>query len=698
MIKDNILIRRNIGICAHVDAGKTTLTERVLFYTGRSHKVGEVHEGTTTMDYMDQEQERGITIQSAATTVFWSGSEKNMKTHQINIVDTPGHVDFTSEVERSLRVLDGAIVVLCGSSGVESQSETVWGQANKYNVSRLIFVNKMDRIGADFDRVLKEAQQKLSPNIYALNINLGVENEFIGCIDLISMKAFIWDSETQDSNLGKTYTISDIPASEFNRALNYRNQLLEAIANHNDDFCNRLLEDEQSISEELIYEALRPLVISQKIILICCGSAFKNKGVQLLLDAIARYLPNPKDLPYFKCYTKSGELIHYNCEHPNFIALVFKVCSDPFMGKMAYLRVYSGEAKTGTTILHARTGSKLRFSRIVEIHANQRINIDQISAGDIVGCLGLKNLRTGDTLTSLNEQVSLENISFRDPVMSVVIEPEQRSDQDILSNALDTILQEDPSLKLTYNSDTRENILSGMGELHLNVSIEKIRRSHDIGIRVGQPRVSFKETITQPGKGEGKYIKQSGGRGQYGHVFLSVKPLPVGDGNKFVNKIVGGAIPKEYIPAVQEGVNAQLNLGVNGYPIVDVEITLYDGTFHDVDSSESAFKLAAEAAIREIIKNCKPVVLEPMMNLVTCISSDYLGMVIGDINRRRGHISEISSNNNIENIKAIVPLSEMFGYATNLRSNTQGRGVFTMEFAKYSPISLEQFEKLNNKN
>lgn len=676
---------RNIGVCAHVDAGKTTVTERILFYAGKAHKIGEVHEGSATMDYMVQEQERGITITAAATTIFWSGYKKNLSNHQINIIDTPGHIDFTAEVERSLRVLDGACIVICASSGIEPQTETVWRQATKYQVPSLIFINKMDRVGANFDFVVEAAQKKLTKNAIPINFNIGSQGDFTGVVDIITLKAIYFTG-----NNGIDVIEEDIPDDLKERAHNMRIELLDELSKRDDILLNRMLEeDAQPLTEQDIHAAIQRCVIKNEFVPILCGSAFKNKGVQMILDAVLRYLPNPQQAKPASGFDRNNNYIQRHVEDALSI-LAFKIVSDNFMGKMAFLRVYSGEVNPGDVVINTRTGRKSKLGRCVEVHANKRFPKSAIRAGDIVACLGM-DIKTGDTLCAPGDEnyIMLENISFSNPVISISIEADAKEDQAKLSSAIAKMLDEDPSLKVTQDNNTGETIMSGMGELHLEIICDRMRREEKAKFKTGKPKVAYKETITQPSEASGEFIRQSGGRGQYGHAVIKIQPLPRGSGNKFVNNIVGGVIPREYISAVEKGVNNQLQTGVlSGHPLIDIEIILFDGSYHEVDSSEMAFILAGEAAIRKAVKQAHPIILEPIMSVSTVTPEQYIGDVIGDINRRRGVILDLQqqASHDIKQVNSQTPLSEMFGYATHLRSITQGRGTFVMEFTKYTPV------------
>ncbi|HIH2762828.1 MAG TPA: elongation factor G [Candidatus Azoamicus sp.] len=669
---------RNIGIIAHIDAGKTTLTERILYYTGVSHKMGEVHDGAAVMDWMEQEQERGITITAAATTCFWSGgfSKNNFR---INIIDTPGHVDFTIEVERSLRVLDGAIGVFCAVGGVESQSETVWRQANKYNVPRIAFVNKMDRPGANFFSVLEQMKAKLKANVVPLQLPYFSGEIFVGVIDLVYNRLVVWD----DESLGSNFTYRDIPDDclvEFNK---YRNIILEHIAELSDELMEIYL-DKYDFSIDVIVSSLRKLVTKNSVTLVLCGSAFKNKGVQLLLDAVVDYLPSPNDVTFGKVipYSDNNDL-----DKLDFLALAFKIVTDPFVGSLTYLRVYSGVFDAGNFAFNSLKDKKERFGRILLMHANSREEIKSMRAGDIVAIVGLKYTTTGDTLCALGNNVVLEQMVFPDAVISVAVEPKTKNDQEKMGMALRKLAQEDPSLKVSVDPESSQTIISGMGELHLDIIVDRMKREFNVESTVGKPQVAYRETITKSLEQEGKYIRQSGGRGQYGHVVLKIEPLGVGEGVIFESKIFAGVVPKEYIPAVKKGVLEQSQLGVlAGYPIVDVKVTLIDGSYHDVDSSELAFKNAAARAFKAGVLRANLILLEPIMLVCVVTPDEYLGDIIGDLNKRRGVIHSISDVVSAKDIRAKVPLSEMFGYATVIRSITQGRATYTMEFSSYTPV------------
>ena len=680
---------RNIGICAHVDAGKTTTTERILFYTGLSHKIGEVHDGAATMDWMEQEQERGITITSAATTTFWKGMAQQFPEHRINIIDTPGHVDFTIEVERSLRVLDGAVVVFCASSGVEPQSETVWRQANRYGVPRIVFVNKMDRAGADFERVVGQIRTRLKATVVPVQLNIGAEEDFKGVIDLVKMKAIMWNEE----DMGLTYDLVDIPADLQERAEELRMEMTEAAAESSDGLMERYLEGEELTDDE-IHDGLRKRVVNNEIVLAFCGSAFKNKGVQAVLDGVIRYLPAPNEVAATKCELESGEpASRASSDEEPFAALAFKLATDPFVGNLTFVRVYSGVIKSGDAVYNSVKGKKERIGRIVQMHANKREEIKEIRAGDIAACIGLKSVTTGDTLCSLTEPVILERMEFPEPVISVAVEPKTKADQERMGIALGKLAAEDPSFRVKTDEESGQTIISGMGELHLDILVDRMRREFGVEANVGNPEVAYRETLRATVEQESKFVRQSGGRGQYGHVYVKFEPLSAKneDGTdkvfEFVDQIVGGVIPKEFISSVSKGIEEQMINGVlAGYPMIGVRATLYDGSFHDVDSSEMAFKIAGSMALKEGAKKAKACILEPMMKVEVVTPEDYLGDVMGDLNRRRGIIEGMDDNPTGRIINAIVPLSEMFGYATNVRSMSQGRASFSMEFSKYSEV------------
>ncbi|TPV54489.1 elongation factor G [Aestuariibacter sp. GS-14] len=673
---------RNIGIVAHVDAGKTTTTERVLFYTGLSHKIGEVHDGAATMDWMEQEQERGITITSAATTCFWAGMQQQFEQHRINIIDTPGHVDFTIEVERSLRVLDGAVVVFCGSSGVEPQSETVWRQADKYHVPRMVFVNKMDRAGADFERVVGQIRKRLGANCVPIQLNIGAEEEFRGVIDLVKMKSINWNAEDQ----GMTFTYEDVPAELMAKAEKYRTEMIEAAAEANEELMEKYLENGE-LSEEEIHEGLRIRTLNNEIVLATCGSAFKNKGVQAVLDSVVRYLPSPPDVPAIKGILpddSEGER-HADDSEP-FSALAFKIATDPFVGTLTFFRCYSGVVNTGDTVFNPVKGKRERFGRIVQMHAKDREEIKEVRAGDIAAAIGLKDVTTGDTLCDPNHVITLERMEFPEPVISIAVEPKSTADQEKMGIALSKLAAEDPSFRVNTDDETGQTIISGMGELHLDIIVDRMKREFKVECNVGKPQVAYRETLRKSVEVEGKFVRQSGGRGQFGHVWLRIEPQEEGKGYAFVNAIVGGVIPKEYIPAVDKGIQEQMQNGVlAGYPVLDVKVTLFDGSYHDVDSSEMAFKIAGSMGFKKGAADANPVLLEPTMKVEVTTPEDWMGDVVGDLNRRRGLIEGMEDGvGGIKIVRAKVPLSEMFGYATDLRSATQGRASYSMEFFNYA--------------
>lgn len=678
---------RNIGIVAHVDAGKTTTTERVLFYTGLSHKIGEVHDGAATMDWMEQEQERGITITSAATTCFWQGMQRQFDQHRINIIDTPGHVDFTIEVERSLRVLDGAVVVFCGASGVEPQSETVWRQADKYQVPRMVFINKMDRAGADFERVVDQIRNRLGATCVPIQLNIGAEEEFKGVIDLIKMKAINWNEEDQ----GMTFEYEDIPADLQDRAEELRMEMIEAAAEATDELMEKYLE-EGELTEEELKEGLRIRTLNNEIVLATCGSAFKNKGVQAVLDAVIEYLPAPIDIPAIKGVkddaNETEDERHADDKEP-FSALAFKIATDPFVGTLTFFRCYSGVINVGDTIYNPVKGKKERFGRIVQMHAKDREELKEVRAGDIAAAIGLKEVTTGDTLCDPNAVITLEKMDFPEPVISIAVEPRSKADQEKMGIALGKLAAEDPSFRVKTDEESGQTIISGMGELHLDIIIDRMKREFKVECNVGKPQVSYRETIRSSAEVEGKFVRQSGGRGQYGHVWLRIEPQEEGAGYEFVNEIVGGVVPKEFIPAVDKGIQEQMQNGVlAGYPVLDVKVTLFDGSYHDVDSSEMAFKIAGSMGFREGCSQASPVLLEPMMKVEVTTPEDWMGDVVGDINRRRGMIDGMEDGvAGIKIVRAKVPLSEMFGYATDLRSATQGRASYSMEFLNYAEAS-----------
>ena len=673
---------RNIGIVAHVDAGKTTTTERVLFYTWLSHKIGEVHDGAATMDWMEQEQERGITITSAATTCFWAGMQQQFDQHRINIIDTPGHVDFTIEVERSLRVLDGAVVVFCGSSGVEPQSETVWRQADKYHVPRMVFVNKMDRAGADFERVVGQIRKRLGANCVPIQLNIGAEEEFSGVIDLIKMKSINWNAEDK----GMTFTYEDIPADLLDKAEQYRSEMIEAAAEATDELMDKYLEGGE-LTEDEIHEGLRIRTLNNEIVLATCGSAFKNKGVQAVLDAVVRYLPAPIDVPAIKGILpdeSEGER-HADDDEP-FSALAFKIATDPFVGTLTFFRCYSGVVNTGDTVFNPVKGKRERFGRIVQMHSKDREELKEVRAGDIAAAIGMKDVTTGDTLCDPNNVITLERMEFPDPVISIAVEPKSTADQEKMGIALSKLAAEDPSFRVKTDDETGQTIISGMGELHLDIIVDRMKREFKVECNVGNPQVAYRETIRKKVEVEGKFVRQSGGRGQFGHVWLRIEPNEEGAGYEFVNEIVGGVIPKEFIPSVDKGIQEQMQNGVlAGYPVLDVKVTLFDGSYHDVDSSEMAFKIAGSMGFKKGAAEANPVLLEPTMNVEVTTPEDWMGDVVGDLNRRRGMIEGMEDGvAGIKIVRAKVPLSEMFGYATDLRSATQGRASYSMEFFNYA--------------
>ncbi|MDE1312966.1 elongation factor G [Vibrio aestuarianus] len=683
---------RNIGICAHVDAGKTTTTERILFYTGLSHKIGEVHDGAATMDWMAQEQERGITITSAATTTFWRGMEAQFQDHRVNIIDTPGHVDFTIEVERSLRVLDGAVVVFCGSSGVEPQSETVWRQADKYGVPRMVFVNKMDRAGADFLRVVDQIKNRLGATPVPIQLNIGAEEEFRGVIDLIKMKAINWNEADQ----GMTFTYEDIPADMQELAEEWRNNLVEAAAEASEELMDKYLE-EGELTEAEIKQALRTRTINNEIVLATCGSAFKNKGVQAVLDAVIEYLPSPIDVPAIKGLDDNdNEVERHADDNEPFAALAFKIATDPFVGTLTFMRVYSGVVNSGDAVYNSVKQKRERFGRIVQMHANKREEIKEVRAGDIAAAIGLKDVTTGDTLCDQDHKVVLERMEFPEPVIQIAVEPRSQADQEKMGIALGKLAAEDPSFRVETDKETGQTLISGMGELHLDIIVDRMKREFSVDCNVGKPQVAYRETIRGKAEVEGKFVRQSGGRGQYGHVWLKIEPAELGEGFVFVDEIVGGVVPKEYISSVAKGIEEQMNNGVlAGYPIMDVKATLFDGSYHDVDSNEMAFKIAGSMAFKKGALEAQPVLLEPMMKVEVTTPEDWMGDVVGDLNRRRGMIEGMDEGHaGLKIIHAKVPLSEMFGYATDLRSATQGRASYSMEFAEYADVPKNVVEAI----
>ncbi|WP_087017549.1 elongation factor G [Thaumasiovibrio subtropicus] len=675
---------RNIGICAHVDAGKTTTTERILFYTGLSHKIGEVHDGAATMDWMEQEQERGITITSAATTTFWRGMEAQFPEHRVNIIDTPGHVDFTIEVERSLRVLDGAVVVFCGSSGVEPQSETVWRQADKYEVPRMVFVNKMDRAGADFLRVVDQIKNRLGATPVPIQLNIGAEDEFKGVIDLIKMKAINWSEADQ----GMTFEYEAIPADMVDEAEEWRQHMIESAAEATEELMDKYLE-EGELSEEEIKAGLRARTLNNEIVLATCGSAFKNKGVQAVLDAVIEFLPSPTDVKAIRGEDELGnEIERHSDDNEPFSALAFKIATDPFVGTLTFMRVYSGVVNSGDTVYNSVKQKRERFGRIVQMHSNKREEIKEVRAGDIAAAIGLKDVTTGDTLCSMDDKVVLERMEFPEPVIQIAVEPRSKADQEKMGIALGKLAAEDPSFRVETDDESGQTLISGMGELHLDIIVDRMRREFSVECNVGKPQVAFRETIRGKTEVEGKFVRQSGGRGQYGHVWLKIEPSEPGEGFVFVDEIVGGVVPKEYIGAVAKGVEEQMNNGVlAGYPVLDVKATLFDGSYHDVDSNEMAFKIAGSMAFRKGALDANPVILEPMMKVEVTTPEDWMGDVVGDLNRRRGMIEGMEEGPaGLKIIRAQVPLAEMFGYATDLRSATQGRASYSMEFSEYAEV------------
>jgi elongation factor G len=668
---------RNIGIIAHIDAGKTTTTERILYYTGLTYKIGEVHEGTATMDWMEQERERGITITAATTTCFWHD-------YRINLIDTPGHVDFTIEVERSLKVLDGAVVVFDSVGGVEPQSETVWRQADRYGVPRIAFVNKMDRVGADFPRVFEQIRNRLNANPVLIHIPWFEGEQFKGIVDLIKMKLAVWD----DDSLGSKYELVDIPEHLKEQASSSRENLIASVADMNEEIMANYLNG-NPISEELIKKALRKATVEIKLIPVLCGAAFKNKGVQLLLDAVVDYLPSPLDLPPVKGVNPDNdeEEYRYPKDSDPFSALAFKIMTDPFVGQLTYLRVYSGKVISGSIVYNSTKRTREKIGRLVRMHANKREEIKEISAGGIAAAVGLKNTITGDTLCDENSPIVLESMYLAEPVISIAIEPKTKTDQERLGISLNKLTLEDPSFKVRYDDETGQTLISGMGELHLEIIVDRLRREFKVDANVGKPQVAYRETITSPAQAEGKFIRQTGGRGQYGHVKIKVEPRERGKGFEFVDEIKSGAIPREYIPAVEKGIKEALETGVlAGYPVVDVAVRLYDGSYHEVDSSELAFKIAASMAFKDAVRRAAPVILEPIMKVEVVVPEDFMGVVIGDLSSRRGKIHGTELRGGMQAIRSEVPLSEMFGYATNLRSLTEGRGLFTMEFSHYANL------------
>lgn len=689
---------RNIGICAHVDAGKTTTTERVLFYTGISHKIGEVHDGAATMDWMEQEQERGITITSAATTCFWSGMDSQFDQHRVNIIDTPGHVDFTIEVERSLRVLDGAVVVLCGSSGVQPQTETVWRQANKYEVPRMVFVNKMDRAGADFMSVVDQLGERLGANAVPIQMTIGAEEDFRGVVDLVKNKAIIWDED-----MGTTFEYGEVPEDMVDQVNTMREVMVEAAAEANDELMEKYLEGVE-LSEEEIKAGIRARTLANEIVPVLGGSAFKNKGVQAVLDAVVEYMPSPTEVKAIEgtLLDKDETVSTRQAEDDApFSALAFKIATDPFVGTLTFFRVYSGKLESGTGIYNSVKGKKERVGRMVQMHSNSREEIKEVLAGDIAAAVGLKDVTTGDTLCDLDEPIMLERMEFPEPVISVAVEPKSKPDQEKMGVALGKLAQEDPSFRVKTDEETGQTIISGMGELHLDIIVDRMRREFSVEANIGKPQVAYREAIRNTSEIEGKFVRQSGGRGQYGHVWVKFEPAEDSDaeGLEFVNEIVGGTVPREYIPAIQKGIEEQMQNGVlAGYPLLGLKATLYDGSFHDVDSNEMAFKVAASMATKKLSQEGGAVLLEPIMAVEVVTPEANMGDVVGDLNRRRGLIGGMDENPSGRVVNAEVPLAEMFGYATDLRSATQGRATYTMEFAKYAEAPSNIAEEIISKN
>ncbi len=674
---------RNIGISAHIDAGKTTATERILFYTGVSHKIGEVHDGAAVMDYMEQEQERGITITAAATTCFWKGMDKSFPEHRINIIDTPGHVDFTIEVERSLRVLDSAIAVYCAVSGVQPQSETVWRQMNKYRVPRIAFVNKMDRAGANFLRCVEQIKTRLRGNAVPIQLPIGAEDGFVGVIDLIKMKSIFWDEETQ----GMKFEYRDIPDNLRKECEEWRGKMIEAAAEGDEVLLNKYLES-GSLSDEEIKKGLRERAIKNEICLVTCGSAFKNKGVQAVLDAIVEYMPSPAEVPQVMGQSESGLPMTRKADDAEpFAALAFKILNDPFVGNLTFFRVYSGTLNSGDQVFVPNRSRTERIGRLLQMHASDRSEIKEVRAGDIAAAVGLKDVTTGDTLSDLNKVIILEKMDFPEPVISVAVEPKTKVDQEKMGLALQRLAKEDPSFRVHTDAESGQTIIEGMGELHLEIIVDRMKREFKVDANVGKPQVAYRETLRNTVESEGKFIRQTGGRGQYGHVWLKLEPLPQGKGYEFVNGIVGGAVPREYIPAVDKGIQEAVQTGViAGYPIVDVKVTIFDGSYHDVDSNEMAFKIAGSIGFKEGFRKAKPVLLEPIMRVEVVVPEDYYGDIVGDLSRRRGQIVGTEDSPSGKVVTAEVPLAEMFQYSTSMRSMSQGRANYTMEFAKYQEV------------
>ncbi|MBQ2139102.1 MAG: elongation factor G [Erysipelotrichaceae bacterium] len=685
---------RNIGIMAHIDAGKTTCTERILFFTGKTHKIGETHDGASQMDWMEQEQERGITITSAATTTFWPGSKNQLPKTRVNIIDTPGHVDFTVEVERSLRVLDGAVTVLDAKAGVEPQTETVWRQASTYGVPRIVFANKMDATGADFMMSVNSIGDKLAAKAAAIQMPIGAENTFRGIIDLVERKQYMYPNDQ-----GTDIKVSEIEDQYKDEAEVLRDELIEKLCDYDDELMEAFLEG-QEIEVSSIKSAIRKAVLTSEFFPVLCGSAYKNKGIQLLLDAIVEYLPSPLDVPPIKGTTKFGdEAVRHASDSEPFSALAFKVMTDPFVGRLTYFRVYSGVATAGSYVLNATKDAKERFGRLVQMHANHRADIEEVDAGDIAAAVGLKNTTTGDTLCDEKHQIILESMVFPEPVIQMSVEPKSKADSDKMDNALAKLAEEDPTFRTYTDEETGQTIIAGMGELHLDIIVDRMKREFKVECNVGKPQVAYRETITKAADCEGRFIRQSGGRGQYGHVWIKFEPNETGKGFEFIDAVVGGTVPREYIKPTMEGLKAALDNGlIAGYPVVDIKATLFDGSSHEVDSSEMAFKMAASLALKEAAKKCAPVILEPIMDVEITVPSEYLGTVMGDVTKRRGHINDQEERGNAVVIRAYIPLSQMFGYATDLRSNTQGRGNYMMQMDHYDQVPASIAEEIVKKN
>jgi elongation factor G len=687
---------RNIGIAAHIDAGKTTTTERILFYTGISHKMGEVHEGAAVMDWMEQEQERGITITSAATTCYWEGMDKQFPQHRINIIDTPGHVDFTIEVERSMRVLDGVVAIFCAVGGVEPQSETVWRQANRYRVPRMAFVNKMDRVGADFLRVVQQMRERVGANPIPIQLPIGVEDGFAGVVDLVAMRAIYWD----DAALGASYEAREIPAEMAEACAQWRETMVEAAAEANEELMEKYIETGDLDAKEIV-QGLRRRTLTNEIVPVLCGSAFKNKGVQALLDAVIELMPSPADVPAIKGHMDDAEgtvAERRPSDDEPFSALAFKIATDPFVGSLTYIRVYSGVINSGSAVYNSVKGKKERIGRLLHMHANHREETKEVRAGDIAACVGLKDVTTGDTLCDIDKVIILERMEFPEPVISQAVEPKTKIDQEKMGIALQKLAQEDPSFRVHTDEESGQTIISGMGELHLEILVDRMRREFKVEANVGKPQVAYRETIRKSVEQEGKFVRQTGGRGQYGHVWLRIEPREPGEGYEFKNAIVGGVVPREYIGAVDKGIQGQMQNGVvAGYPVVDVKVTLFDGSYHEVDSSEMAFKIAGSMAFKDGARKANPVLLEPIMKVEAVTPEEYMGDVMGDLNRRRGLVQGMEEAPAGKIIRAEVPLAEMFGYATDLRSATQGRATYTMEFSKYAEAPANIAEQVVKK-